>query len=228
MAYPVFLETAETAAVLIAGSFFLVFGMVKFRTKLAIQSMPVSKNRSLAMGLAKICGEVVPAGREVLTSPASGRSCVYYRCTTERRIGRIWYPVKNEENMQRFFLADGTGKVLVDPAGAKVEVSMRSEIVDSAGFASGRRIREYCISPRDRLCIIGTAGDNPLVAESTARKGREDVMVLKGRHEKFYYISDTSEKKLIEMLRMQSVVSIFVGCLSVGIGLFSYFSGALG
>lgn len=61
-----------------------------------------------------------------------------------------------------------------------------------------RQYFEYVIEPGDNLYILGTAGDNPYVEETTALKAVKDIMVQKGKLEKLYIISDKSEKEILK------------------------------
>jgi hypothetical protein len=71
--------------------------------------------------------------------------------------------------------------------------------VSSLGYSyQGGSVRytEWRIEPGMQLYILGTAGDNPYKEEATAVHGMEDVMIRKGESIPFYYISDSSERKV--------------------------------
>ena len=210
----------------------MAFGLLSFykgikwmRQKRLIENIPTSKIRSLAMGLAEVFGEALPAGKEILKSPFSGKDCVYYRYTVEeyRSSGkhRSWATIDKGNSRERFFLKDSTGQVLVDPDGAKVDIPMDFEYRPSGkiperikefaeksglryknvlGFNKNMRFREYFIQPGENVYILGTAGDNPFVEEGTAKHGMEDVMIQKGRDEKRWYIEVPMSKPQIPPL----------------------------
>lgn len=78
-----------------------------------------------------------------------------------------------------------------------------------------KRYCEYVIGPKDRLYILGTAGDNPFVKETTALKAVKDVMIQKGELEKFYVISDKSEKEILGEYGIRVWFEILVGALLI-------------
>ncbi|MBW2971899.1 E3 ubiquitin ligase family protein [Candidatus Woesearchaeota archaeon] len=222
-------------------------GFTWFRLKRMIENMPTSKIRSLAMGLAEIYGEVVPAEKNVLKSPLTGKDCVYYKYKIEERRSSgknsYWATIKSGTDMVNFFLKDNTGAVLVDPKGAQVDIpedySYNTGIAGRTppmvvsflknndlshttlfGFNKQMRYTEYYIAPKDKLYILGTAGDNPFVEEATAQKNEEDIMIQKARGS-IYYISDKPEKDILGTLRWKVIGGFFgggaliVGCLTI-------------
>jgi hypothetical protein len=73
------------------------------------------------------------------------------------------------------------------------------------------RYREYYVAPKDELYIMGTAGDNPFVDELTAKNSVDDVMIQKGKNDKFYYISDKPEKDILGSLKWKMYGGVFGG-----------------
>lgn len=229
------------------GMVIFVLGLVLFRQRQMIENTPTSKIRSLAMGLVEIYGKVVP-GKLLLKGPFSGEDCVYYKYTIQElrhaKNTTYWATIRNGEERANFCLKDDTDSVLVDPKGAKIEIAKDYEFGSGWGsdppqevlqFLEANRIRhesffgfnkqmrfmESSIVPGDKLYVMGTAGDNPLVEEATAKRGAEDVMIQKGRFDKFYYISDKPEKEILSRLRWKSFAGIFggialiAGCMAV-------------
>jgi hypothetical protein len=71
--------------------------------------------------------------------------------------------------------------------------------VSSFGYSyvgGSMRYTEWRIEPDMQLYILGTAGDNPYKEEASAAKGYEDVMIKKGESIPFFYISDSSDRKV--------------------------------
>lgn len=66
--------------------------------------------------IVKTVGRLAHIGTS-LTAPLSGRPCVYYELTVQRRMGRgkasRWVPIAREERWQDFLLQDETGRALV-------------------------------------------------------------------------------------------------------------------
>jgi len=225
---------------LVAGLVVFVLGLVWFRQKQLIENTPTSKIRSLAMGMVEVFGEVIPAEKQLLRSPLSGEDCVYYKYAIEefRQQGKSssWVTVKRGEERTRFFIKDKTGGVLVDPRGAKIETSADHQyesgfggdppqkVLDFLereglkhegflGFNKKMRFTEHNIVPGDKLYIMGTADDNPFVEEATAQSSHEDIMIQRGRFDKFYFISDKPEKDILSSLGWKSMAGILGGIL---------------
>ncbi|MBU2561444.1 MAG: E3 ubiquitin ligase family protein [Nanoarchaeota archaeon] len=212
-------------------------GFSWFRLKRLIENMPTSKVRSLAMGLAEIHGEVVPAEKKVLKSPLTGRDCVYYRYKIEERRSsgknNCWVIVKSGTEMVHFFLKDNTGSVLVDPKGANVDIpsdfTFNSGITKATpptvesflksnsltdrtllGFNKQMRYTEHYIAPKDKLYILGSAGDNPFFEDATAQRNEQDIMMHRGG-EGIYFISDSSENDVLKKLKLKVMGGFFGG-----------------
>ncbi|MEJ7603241.1 MAG: GIDE domain-containing protein [Kofleriaceae bacterium] len=75
-------------------------------------------------------GAARPTG-EPLRAPLSGRPCIYYVAVVEELHGKQWKETVREERGVPFVLDDGSGRALVDPTGAEVELD-----IDTTG-ASG-------------------------------------------------------------------------------------------
>jgi hypothetical protein len=230
---------AASLVALVFGLYSFMQGFKWLKRKRLIEDIPTSKIRSIAMGLVEVFGEVVPAKR-ILKSPFSNNDCVYYKYTIEeyRTSGKSsrWIIVDDGEEGTYFHLKDDTGSVLVDPKGAEVDIPLDSEFKSGFGtdppeqvkqFLRSRgisfegflgvnktmRFREYFIAPKDKLYIMGTAGDNPFVKEASEQAGTEDVMIQKD--EGIYYISDRSEKELLSSMKWKSISGIFGGGLLI-------------
>jgi len=121
-------------------------------------------------------------------APISGLPCFYYRTIVweHKDSGRSndWQKVAEEILYVPFFLDDGTGKLLIDPRGAELDLhrDFRHEFSDSIfssadavpdnvrnfllryGVTSENKVRveEFCIKPKNALFIVGTLAENPL------------------------------------------------------------------
>ena len=232
---------------IITGIILLIWGLLSFKVKRLIENTPTSKIRSIAMGLVEIYGEVEPSKNNILKSPFSNNDCVYYKYTVEelRQSGKhtTWVTIKKGEEKRLFYLKDETGSVLIDLTGAKIDIPTDNVFDSSLGrdpsetvkqFLSTRNIAwegflfgvnktmkytEYFIAPGDRLYIMGSAEDNPYIKEASAEKGVEDVMIQKGKFEKFYYVSDKHEDAILFRYALKTYGGLIIGSISIIISL---------
>jgi hypothetical protein len=122
-----------------------------------------------------------------MIAPISSRPCYYYRTLVwewkQRGRNKSWVKVAGECMHLPFFLDDNTGKVMVDPRGADLDLhrDFQQEFSDSffttddpvpdnvRGFLARHgiqtrnkiKVEEYCIKPKNALFILGTLSDNP-------------------------------------------------------------------
>lgn len=99
-------------------------GFQDLKLKRLIEAIPTSQVRSMAMGTVELCGTIESNDEDVIRDPIYGKDAVCYRIKIEeyRRSGRSgsWVTIHTSDTMNRtFWLADETGRVLVNPEGAK-------------------------------------------------------------------------------------------------------------
>jgi hypothetical protein len=222
------------------GGFYYFFnGFKVLQHKRLIENTPTSTIRGLAMGLAEIKGKAEPAQKQILKSPFSGSDCVYYSYTIEeyRNSGKNshWVTIKSGNQWYPFFVRDDTGAVLIDPAGAEVDIPadhvfnsgsgndapleivqfLNSQNLSSTGlFGWNKKMRytEFFVAPGDHLYILGSAIDNPYVAEGQGNDGCEDIMIAKG-DSSWYYIADKSEKECVAEESSQVIWKVWGGAV---------------
>jgi hypothetical protein len=153
--------------------------------KRLILDTPASKIRSAAMGLVEVNG--LAAGPYTLTAPITGMTCFYFRTMAwqweQRGRNSQWVKVADQSMHVPFFLDDNTGRVLIDPQGAEMDIhrdfhdefstSLFSSGLDISasistflacnGVSTDKKIKieEYCIKPKNALFILGTLAQNP-------------------------------------------------------------------
>jgi hypothetical protein len=119
------------------GGLWLIYsGMKTFLFVQKIKNTPTSKVGSAAVGMVELSGKARSRGN--LKSPVSGVPCGYWKITAE-----YWHSSKNsgwrqfyqDHSSCPFFLEDETGRMLVDPAYAKVDIP---EDAAFQGYISGR------------------------------------------------------------------------------------------
>jgi hypothetical protein len=122
----------------------------------------------------ELSGTVV--GPYTLISPLSETDCFYYHAIARGSAGEEKNP-RQEVLYAPFFVDDGTGRVMVDPRGAEMELrpTVDDEYSPSSGDAFTRHflvrhgissqfpasLKEFCIRAGDRLYILGTLRENP-------------------------------------------------------------------
>ena len=171
-----------------AGVYLFYRGFRLLQRKRLIMNTPASKIRSAAMGLVEVSG--LAAGPYTLRAPVTGLSCYYYRSMAWqwKREGRSkqWVKVADESMHVPFYLDDNTGRVLVNPQNAELDIhrdfqeefsqSLFHSNLDIPANVTGfllrhgvgtdckLKVEEYCIKPKNALFILGTLATNPGIA----------------------------------------------------------------
>jgi hypothetical protein len=176
---------AMAAAGGVAGLYLFYRGFRLLQRKRLILNTPASKIRSASMGLVEING--LATGPYVINSPLKQTNCYYYRSVAwqwkQRGKDSEWVKAAEESLHVPFYMDDGSGRLLVDPSGAEMDLHCdlheeynRSLLLSGPempgsvfsflsrhGVDSSKRIKveEYCIRPKDDLFVLGTLSQNP-------------------------------------------------------------------
>jgi E3 Ubiquitin ligase len=168
----------------VAGVYLFYRGFRMLQRKRLIENTPSSKIRSAAMGLVEVSG--LATGPYTIIAPLTGMRCFLHRTVAWelRQQGKNseWVKVAEETQHVPFFLDDNTGRVLVDPLGAEMNIhrdfqgefnhSLFSSSLETPpnvadfllrhGVSSEHKIRveEYCIKPKNALFVLGTLAEN--------------------------------------------------------------------
>ena len=168
-----------------AGVYLFYRGFRTLRRKRLILNTPTSKVRSAAMGLVEVNGLAV--GPYIMNAPITGLPCYYHRSMAwqlkQSGKNKSWEKVADETRHLPFYLDDNTGRVLVNPQAAEMDIHRDFYEEYSASFFSSdldvpvnvstflmrhgistdkkTRIEEYCIKPKNALFILGTLSENP-------------------------------------------------------------------
>ena len=168
-----------------AGIGLFVYGFVLLTRRRLILDTPFSKVRSASLGLAEVSGLAV--GPYLMISPITARQCYFYRTLAwewkQRGRDKQWVKVAAESMHVPFFIDDNTGRMLVDPRGADLDLhrDFQQEFCDSLfttkdpappnvreflarhGIDTSNKIKveEFCIKPKNSLFILGTVAENP-------------------------------------------------------------------
>lgn len=177
---------------LCAGIYLFYQGFRLLQRRHLILDTPVSKIRSASMGMVELTGLAI--GPYTLTAPITERACYYYRTVVwewkQSGKNKQWVKVAAECMHVPFFLDDNTGKVMVDPRGADLDLhrDFEEQFCDSFfttkqeapgnvrsflsrhGVSTSNKIKveEFCIKPKNALFLLGTLDENPGI-EVTSR-----------------------------------------------------------
>jgi hypothetical protein len=168
-----------------AGIGLFIYGFRLLQRRRLILDTPFSKIRSAAMGMVEVSGLAV--GPYTMVAPITAHPCYYYSTAIweykQNGKNKNWVKVAGECMHLPFFVDDNTGRVLVDPSGADLDLhrDFQQEFCDSffttkepmpgnvRSFLSRHgivtynkiKVEEYCIKPKNSLFILGTLGENP-------------------------------------------------------------------
>ena len=149
--------------------FFRGFSLLK--RKRLVMDTPRSTVRAAALGPVEVSGRA--AGPYTLIAPLSETECYYYRLVTTHFKDKRKH--RSFEQCAPFFLNDGTGELMINPAGAEIQFSpfatfdsgsvpdyLRHFLVQH-GFpvADLVKVEEFCIRPEDKIVVFGTLQENP-------------------------------------------------------------------
>lgn len=164
---------------------FFFDGFRLLRVKRLILNTPLSRIHSAAVGLVELNG--TPIGPYTLTSPVTGEACYYYRVRAwqwlESGNKHSWHLILDENLYVPFFLEDSTGRVLIVPQSAELDVhrsfsdEVSSTLFNSPGLLPPNvrdfmvkrglipfekvRIEEQIIPRSFPLFVFGTLGERP-------------------------------------------------------------------
>jgi hypothetical protein len=186
------------------GLFFYGFRLLQRRR--LILDTPFSKIRSASMGMVEVSGLAV--GPYTMIAPITARPCYYYRTLVwewkQSGKNKQWVKVAGECMHVPFFVDDNTGRLLIDPRGAELDLhrDFEQEFCDSFfttkdpapetvrsflarhGIITNNKIKveEYCIKPKNSLFILGTLGDNPGLEVSPQPVGETETTTSISTH----------------------------------------------
>lgn len=162
-----------------------IHGFQLLQRRRLILDTPFSKIRSASMGMVEVSG--LAAGPYIMVAPITARPCYYYRTLVweykQSGKNKQWIKVAGECMHVPFFVDDNTGRMLVDPRGADLDLhcDFEEQFCDSFfttkdpapsnvrsflgrhGIVTNNKIKvqEFCIKPKNSLFILGTLSENP-------------------------------------------------------------------
>jgi len=187
-----------------AGVYLFYRGFRILQRKRLIENTPSSKIRSASMGLVEINGLAV--GPYTMPAPITGVPCYYYHSIAwqlkQSGKNRQWEKVADESFHLPFYLDDNTGRLLVDPQGAEMDIhrDFREEFTGSFfsssldipqnvssflmrhGVPTDKKVRieECCIKPKTSLFVLGTLAENPGLTVNPTAISTDPAVTVKG------------------------------------------------
>lgn len=160
------------------GIYSFFHGLICYRKKRAIESIPTSTVRGLAMGLVELNGKA--KATKLIVAPLTANECAFYRYTVERyessgRSGQWVLISSGDSDIIPFTLEDDTGKIMVLPKGAEFVMPVDYEFstrfgeiipdnivrfmasIEHGGMGGSLRFREWHIKPDESVFVLGTA-----------------------------------------------------------------------
>ncbi len=167
------------------GIMLFIRGFRLLQRRRLILDTPSSKIRSASMGLVEINGLAV--GPYTMIAPITARPCYYYRTLVweykQEGKNKQWVKIAGESMHVPFYVDDNTGRMLVDPRGADLELHRDFQQEFNGSFFSSRdnapanviqfmarhgvatsnkiKVEEFCIKPKNSLFVLGTLAENP-------------------------------------------------------------------
>jgi hypothetical protein len=122
------------------GAYLFYKGFRNYREYKVLEDTPRMPIRSLSMGFAHIRGKAESAS--LLTSPLSKTPCCFYRVEIDQwkshNRGASWEHLCTDADGNQFYVADDTGRVLVDAHAAEYDLQPTQErLVSSASAQAG-------------------------------------------------------------------------------------------
>ena len=190
-----------------AGLYLFYRGFRLLQRKRLILNTPTSKIRSASLGLVEISG--LATGPYTMPAPITAIPCYYARTVgwqwKQQGKNRQWVKFADESRHVPFYLDDNTGRMLIDPQGAEMEIhcDFKEEYNGSSLFSTSKdipqtvsgflarhaitddrkvKIEEYCIKPKNALFVLGTLTENPglnVSASPTYSSAGQHTLTLK-------------------------------------------------
>ncbi|MFH1222470.1 MAG: GIDE domain-containing protein [Candidatus Micrarchaeota archaeon] len=243
----------------VVGMGLLLDGVGKFLLLQKIKNTPTSKVRSVAIGLTEVFGKA--KCKENMISPVVRQKCVYHKLVGEYyRSGKHggWRKIYEYTSMNPFYIEDETGKILVDPKDAEIDIpsdSVYQGYISGKGFFGmqhqqlDKKVLDFIdtLPPAAKSNFMAHQQQDVRVTEYFIAEGDSiyvlgtaeqqkgaassignENLVLKRGRDNTMYINDSSEKKVTDKLGWTYLWEIPVGLIISAICLFLFIASILG
>ncbi len=219
---------------------FIYDGTRKYLLSNKVRDTSTSKIRSAAVGLVELFGTAkLP---DNLLTPISKQKCAYWLLQFEYA-ERGWHYYFSIDSENKFWLQDETGKILVDTKGAELDLQTNNvyigifkneknddakkflpkvviDFIESNPISKRKlrmyhgmqlRVSEFFLTDLDPVYVLG---DATMIENVKSVVGSDNLIVKKGTFNKLLYISDSSEKKVLENNWGNAMQYIFGGLIA--------------
>jgi len=242
---------------LLLGIFAIYAGAKRYSFVQKTRNTPTSKIASAAVGLVELCGKPAPldegAGSKGFISPVSKQKCIYYtvRAGFREPIRNRYVPIYSSGShtaFPRFYLQDESGKVLIDPNGAQLDIPPDHHL---RGYISGRGLfgvprqkldqraldfirtlepgvqMSFDLAKYFEVFVIETyiTEDDQIyvMGEAVPKEGAPSPIGSENlivKKGKSMFISDSGERKAVEGLMGEVYAFFMLGILFCGLGIY--------
>ena len=185
---------------------FLYSGYQVYRRFRIMSGTATSKIRSAPQGYVELkgVGEWMPG--DSIHSPFSGRRCLWYQCTLDRRKRSkkrtSWTNISNQVSDQLFHLVDETGKCVIDPENAHVvpevekqwfgdSMDAKANLPESSFSFSQKsyRFTEKIITPATEIYLLGNFQTKRHVPAESFVESETKALILEWKLKPAKYLS---------------------------------------
>jgi hypothetical protein len=212
------------------GGVFLWFGFREQARLRLIRDLPTSTIRAMAMGPVELKGKAIPLG-DTVKSPFTGKSCVYLKFLVEEKVSSgknsHWRTRASEEKRVPFVLDDGTGKILLDTQGAKLDVPADTTLSSGMLQDPPGAVKEFLaahnipyqnlfgLNRKMRFQEFFIEKDQQIYVLANAERKGEEVVLGKIPDLNLLYITDRKDNDILGSYRLRALGSLILGAVLV-------------
>lgn len=234
----------------VVGVGMIYYGAKRYLLYQEVRNTPTSKVESAAVGLVELFGKA--KCQTDMSSPVSGVKSIYYKVVGEYyKSGKHggWRTIYTHISSSQFYLEDETGKMLIDPKFAEVDIpsdfKTEGHLTDK-GFLglSQTKLDDKALAfinknPDVKAKFDGYSSSDLRITEyfiaegdplyvlgraepkegATSDIAYENLIIKNGTNDIKLYISDSGEKKVIDNMKSNIIFSLVGGLVLAVVGL---------
>ena len=145
-------QTASVWSMLLTVLF--VLALLAWRANLArlraVADTPTSRIASATQGYVELIGQALADPHHTVYSPGHHLPCLWYRYRHYTREDNRWRQTESGESDAPFQLDDGSGRCVIEPAGAEIQVQRKETLTQGDS-----RLEEELLLAGERLYVLG-------------------------------------------------------------------------